>query len=241
MFTRHAIPLVVALSLLATGCPKVTPVPLEDGGPPRVDSGPIDRFQDTDGDGLCDDTELEWGTLLMDPDTDDDGLNDRVERQLGYDAFDPNSPDRELLVFLSENPSSSVQLPILRAVRGAGENYAGAFMPLPVPDRLDLDARSFFEGAVAVGAMPAENVIEVREEEERFISVNGRTQLFYEVRFAYGENIDRSCARVYPFQYEIRRDDGATAFFRRYTLIVLPRGQRLDTVEWCAPEGSPCL
>ena len=231
-------PLVVIAAVMAVGCPK-PPAMLPDTGPDVPDAGPGARI-DTDGDGLCDETEILWGSLVEDPDTDDDGFNDRIERQIGSDGFDPNSPDRDEVLFLTENPSSSVQLPILRAVRGEGENYAGAFMELPVVDRLDLTARSYFEGALAVGAMPPENVFEVREDEERFIGVTGLTQLYYEVRFAYGENLDRGCARTYSFVYEIRRDDGVAFYRRRFVLVVLPRGQRLDTVEWCVPEGG-CL
>jgi hypothetical protein len=235
-----ALPVVTA-ALFAVGCPESSPpAPGLDGDTPPADAGTIDPTQDTDGDGLCDTTEIQWGTLVEDPDSDDDGLNDWVERILGFDAFDPGSPTRELLVFLTENEASSAQLPILRAVRGEGETYAGAFMELPIADRLGVTAREFFEGAYAVGAMPAENVYEIHEEDQVFVGVTGRTQLYFEVRFAYGDAVDRGCGRVYPFRYDIRREDGATVYARRFILVVLPRGQRLDTVEWCVPEGG-CL
>ena len=203
------------------------------------DTGPPPRV-DTDGDGVCDDTELVWGTDLMAPDTDGDGFTDGIERQFGYQPWAADSPARESLVFLSETEAASTTLAVTRIVRGEGETFSGAFSSEPVMDRLGLDARSFFDRALAVGAEPEENVFEVREDEERFVGVVGRTQLFYEVRFAFGANVPRSCARGYPFRYEIRRDDGINVLVARYLLVVLPPGQRLDTTEWCALEG-PCI
>ncbi len=51
-----------------------------------------DGSEDSDGDGLSDETELEIGTDPQDPDTDNDGLNDGREVQLGTD---PNNADTD--------------------------------------------------------------------------------------------------------------------------------------------------
>ena len=66
----------------------------------------------------------------------------------------------------------------------------------------------------------------------------GETQLVYEVRFAFGANTPRLCTRAYPFRYQIKRSDGRLVYLGRFLLIVLPAGQRLDTAEWCPPEGG---
>ncbi len=52
---------------------------------------------DTDGDGLTDDVEEQFGTNPLDPDTDGDGLNDYEEVYEGEDGYitDPLSPDTD--------------------------------------------------------------------------------------------------------------------------------------------------
>lgn len=234
----HRFPALVLLALALTGCPGSTtppPPPPGDGGP-RVDGELID-FTDTDGDGLCDRTELMWGTDPTLVDTDGDGLTDRVERDFGFAPLEPGSPERDELIFMPETEGGSVQLGIERVVRGEGETFTGGFEALPVADPLDLDAMTFLEAHLATGAVPRENVFEVRPEAAQLVGVFGRTQLVYEVRFAFGANIPRSCARAYPWRYAIKRDDGVLVYLRRFLLVVLPRGERIDTADWCVPEG----
>lgn len=198
----------------------------------------VDPTLDSDGDGLCDQTERLRGTDPFLADTDADGLPDRVELDFGYDPRRPSSPDRDALIFLAETEAASRQLPITHVVRGDGEDYSGAFEALAVSDRLDLDALDHYEDSLAVGAVPLENVVQVVPEEERFYGVFGETQLIFEVRLAFGGNIPRFCARAYPFRYVIKRSDGRLVYLGRFVLIVLPPGQRLDTAEWCTPVGG---
>ena len=226
-----------ALCTLLSGCPHTPPPPPPSDGGPSDDATIIDRT-DTDGDGLCDVTEASWGTDPTLPDTDGDGLTDRAERDFGYAPLRPDSPDRAELVFLEEDVASTAQLGIDRVVRGEGGTYSGAFEPLPVFDPFGLRASDFLVSSVAVGAIPMENVFEVRPTEERFVGVFGRTDLVFEASFRFGAAESRGCARAYPFRYQIKRDDGALVFFGRYLLVVLPAGERLGTATWCAPEGG---
>ena len=201
-----------------------------------LDSGPSGI--DTDGDGLCDETELAWGTDPGAVDSDLDGLTDRAERDFGYAPLLPDSPSRDLLVFLEESDVSTAQFPVQQIVRGNGETYTGAFNATPVANRLGYDASTFLELAHAVGAFPMENVFEVREDEQRFVGVFGRTELTYEVRFQFAGATPRSCVTAFPFSYQIKREDGVTVGFGRYLLVVLPDGMRLADSEWCVPDGG---
>lgn len=222
---------------LFVGCPSPPPPPPPpgDGGPPH-DSG--SSLLDSDNDGLCDDTEIMWGTDPLLPDTDHDGLTDRAERDLGYAPLEPGSPSRDLLLFMEEGAGSSAQFPVERVVRGEGETFSGAFEPLPIANRLDYDAGTFLESARAVGAVPMENVFEVRPDEQRFLGVFGRTRLVFELRFDYGGAVVRECVTAFPFRHQVKRGDGVLVGFGSYLLVLLPRGQRLDTAPWCVPEGN---
>jgi len=51
------------------------------------------QSNDSDGDGLSDDEEMDQGTDPLDPDSDDDGLTDGEEIDLGTDPLDPDSDD----------------------------------------------------------------------------------------------------------------------------------------------------
>lgn len=233
----------IALAVALTGCPGPDPddagPPLDAGPPIELDGGP--RLDvDTDEDGLCDGTELSMGTDPTSTDSDADGLTDRIEVELGFRPLEPGSPDRDILMFMEETELATAQRPIPLTVRGDGHTYTGAFEALPVFDTLDLTALDYLVTARAVGADPMENVFEVLETEQRFVGVFGRTQLVWEVRFAFGSNLPRSCIRAYPFRYLVKRDDGYFVGVSRLLLVILPDGQRLDTAEWCRPEG-PCI
>ncbi len=232
--------LILTVAALSCGCgppPSPPPPPPDDAGTVTLlDSGP--SGVDSDNDGLCDETELAWGTDPMAPDTDLDGLNDRAERDFGYAPLLPDSPARDLLVFLEETEASTAQFPIQRIVRGAGESYTGAFTAPFVANRLDYDASTFLERVHAVGANPMENVFEVRPEEQRFIGVFGRTELTYEIRFQFAGATPRGCVTAFPFTHQIKREDGVTVGFGRFLLVVLPDGSRLHDAEWCVPDGG---
>ena len=223
------------------GCPGPNdpppPPPSDDGGTiDLLDAG--EPFIDTDGDGLCDGTELAWGTDPLMVDSDSDGLTDRAERDFGYAPLLPDSPPRDELVFMEEVADATAQLGLPIVVRGEGETYTGVFQALPIANRLDYDASTFLEGARAVGADPMDNVFEVQEEAGVFRGVFGRPQLIYEVRFAFGGNTPRNCVTAFPFRHQVKREDGVTVGFGRYLLVLLPDNQRLANAEWCVPDGG---
>lgn len=199
----------------------------EGGTPPRVDR---------DGDGLCDDTEARYGADPTLADTDSDGLPDRAEVLLGYNPSLPSSPERDQLIYLTEVPEGVATYPVEIVVNGRGESYAGAFDSLFINDPLGRVAGDFFAGAEAVAANPPHHVFEVETEAERFLEVDGRTLLLFEVRFAYGADSPHRCARAYPFRYFVRRiEDGRYVAVRTAALVVLPEGERPDSATWCPP------
>lgn len=217
------------LGFLLSGCPQ---------GPPRVPSGdggdPYD-FRDTDGDGLCNSTEISWGTDPNTADTDGDGLPDRVEVELGYEPTRTDSPGSDLLVRVAE-VAGMTRVPIAHVVRGDGESFAGSFQTLPVSDPEGLDASSFYAGSLAFGAEPRDNVFQIVPEDELFAGVIGQTQLVFEAFFEVRPNPPpRGCSRAYPWRYNIKREDGTLLLARRYVLIVEAQG-----ADFCRPAGV-CL
>lgn len=223
--------LTALISIALAGCSNVAPpVPIPDAGGP-IDALVVD-YRDTDGDGLCDSTELSRGTDPGVRDTDGDGLSDRVEVDFGFDPIRTDSPDRELLVRLAEASGSEVRLSIAHVVYGSGETYTGGFQPGWTAG--DLDASAFYTGSVAFGATPRANVFEIVPEEARFVGVSDRTELLFELRFETPASVEPlGCLRGYPWRYDIKRDDGGLVFARRYILVVGPE----DGAEWCAPQG----
>ena len=213
-------------------------MPEPDAGPPSFeDAGPPPRI-DSDGDGLCDDTERSRGTDPFDPDTDGDGFSDGVEVRLGYDPLRPASPPRELVLELPERASAHGSQIVSRVVRGDGISVRGAFESRPSIYSDPEVARDFFVRGLALGANPQENVFEIDEEGERFAGIFGTVELTFELQFAFGGAEPRGCARAYPFRYTLRRDDGRNLFIGRYLLVVRPEGALVDA-EWCPLE--PCL
>lgn len=203
-----------------------------DGGP---DGGNVIEPIDTDGDGLCDHTELARGTDPARPDTDGDGVSDRVEVDFGFRPTRTDSPDRTLLFYMSEAHGASVEVPVVYVARGEGESYVGSFQALSVVDPDDATADDYFTEAVALRADPAQNVFQVVPEEQRFDAVIGRTELYFLVRFAAPEVDPRGCVRAYPWRYQIKRSDGARVLSRRYFLVVVPEEEGAD---WCPPVGG---
>ena len=202
-----------------------------------LSDGGTDIGVDTDHDGLCDRTEPSYHTDVADPDTDGDGYPDGVEVIDGDDPLAPTEPLRERVVFLSEDRDATAVLTVTQAVRAAGESYTGAFQTLTTRDLFGRDASAFFVGAAATLANPPESVFAI--EGEQFIGVMGRTLLVFDVSFAFGAELPRSCASAYPFRYNIKRQDGRLVATTRYTLVVLPPGQTPAGAAWC--ELSRCF
>lgn len=226
---------------LSAGCPESDPQP----APPQGDAGPadgdtLDPAFDSDMDGLCNETELTRSTDPFVPDTDEDGYSDWVEVAFGYDPVLPASPERGDVFILHEGEAAGLQVPISVIVRGRGEDYYGAFEAQSARNALGITAADFHTDSVAVFANPPENVAEVQEEAERFRIVVGLTELEFEVRFAFGDNLVRRCLHAYPFRYTVKRSDGRILRSERRLLVVVPDGETFGGSEWCTP-SPPCL
>jgi len=227
-------------STLLSGCPDSTtppPVPVLDSGPVEVDGG---LYVDSDGDGLCDATERTRGIDPLDQDTDDDGFTDFVEVIFGYNPALPASPDRGIVFPIRESPESVVQVVTSLLVRGSGEDFTGAFEGLWARDTAGATASDFYDSSVALYANPEDNAAVIEADAERFRGVVGRTELGFEVRLGFGDNVERRCVRAYPFRYNVKRSDGRLVGFSRFLLLVLPVGDTLATGDWCAP-AEPCM
>jgi len=226
---------------LVSGCPDssetMPPVLLDGGGAGDADAP--DPLLDTDGDGLCDETENRRGTDPFEPDTDADGYTDWVEISFGYDPTLPASPDREIVHLLREDPESSAAAQLTVRVRGRGEDYTGAFEGLNARDPTGTTATDFYDHSIALVANPEENAAIVDEEAQRFRGVVGLTELHFEVHFRFGDVMARRCIRAFPFRYGVKRSDGRFVGYVRQLLVVLPPGDRVSTGEWCA-RPPPC-
>ncbi|MDQ3031852.1 MAG: hypothetical protein M3Y87_05495 [Myxococcota bacterium] len=227
----------LALTCLLAGCPRSQPPPYWLDGGPRVDAAVPGRI-DSDEDGLCDPQEEMRGLRIDHPDTDGDGYSDLTEVSLGFDAFQPASPDRETIVLLPETPTSEARVTFNLAVSGMGETYAGSFQAVDqiFPD--GIDASDFYAGSGPVGAEPMVNVFAIDEARQSFVGVTGRTQLIFDVRFAFATSEPLGCMRAYPFQYVVKREDGRIVTARRFTLVVAPNGASPGAGTWCG--ASPC-
>lgn len=90
--------LAVWIFLRGSSTTDVTPVPSADQGlfaSPPVSPPVVGGNQDSDGDGLTDDTEAQLGTDLTRPDTDGDGYTDKQELDAGYDPLGPGKLDTD--------------------------------------------------------------------------------------------------------------------------------------------------
>ncbi|MEM9072980.1 MAG: hypothetical protein AAGE52_31030 [Myxococcota bacterium] len=233
--TRLPIAGLLLVGVLLGGCGESsTPVPRTDGG----EDATIVPEGDSDRDGLCDATEIMRGTDPGIVDTDADGFSDYAEVLLGFNAVEPASPDRETVYVLRETPEATLQVPLTRAVSGAGEDYSGAFQSTGDPDDAGDTADTFFMESTVTFAEPPENVAIIDTETESFRGVVGRTLLGFEVRFAFGSATPRVCARAHQWRYNIKRSDGRLIGAETGLLLVLPPGQTLATADWCLPVGG---
>lgn len=236
-----ALVLVLIPVLALGGCPGESPppVPEVDGGRPEVDAHV--GLVDSDGDGLCNDTEIARGTDPFLVDTDGDGYSDWVEVVFAFDPLRPAEPDRSIVHVLRESPEAEIIVPLSVVVRGRGEDYTGAFEGLHARDPLGVTASDFYVGSVALFANPEDNVAVIEPEAERFRGVVGITELHFEVRFDYGEeDLLRRCLRAYPWRYTVKRSDGRLVSSARKLLVIVPEGESIARGEWCAPE-PPCM
>lgn len=229
---RHAVVRAVVMAVVTllaagslAGCggdaslPRAGDVGLRDGG--RGDAGDPGT-RDSDGDGLCDDTEVEAGSDPERSDSDGDGLPDMIELIYGFGLTDPRSPAEGQVVRLGAEPGAEASLTVRFTVDGDGGDYAGYFEDSAAPYDDGSSAGLYLQGSQALHAEPPEAVRVVEPERQLFRAVLGSTRLELVVRFRAGAEVDpESCARAYPFRYGIRRGNLAVDS-RRYLLVVAP-------------------
>jgi hypothetical protein len=192
---------------------------------------------DSDGDGLCDDTERARGTDPARADTDGDGFPDLVEIHAYADALMIDSPDRDDLVVLPVERLATASVPLTFTVRATGGTYVGGFAARPRPLADGSSANDFFLGASGVTATPSTNVTLI--DGELFAGVVGRTLLTYQVDFEYRDDALLECMRVYPFTYQVKLQDESLVGLQSRLLLVVPRGMEPGRGTWC-PTTDGC-
>ena len=211
------------------------------GGGTGGDGGPFNPNPfDLDGDGVCDETEARRGLDPANPDTDSDGFDDSLELRLGFDPLMPSSPDRDDFVFLAESENATLTVPINQSVQGTGGDYTGAFEQIPFSAPDGLQSSDFFVGSRVLFADPRENVSSIDEAGEAFRGVAGSTLLGFEVMFVFQDE-PLGCARLHPWAYNVKRNDGQLLGARRRFLVVAPSEQTLSTLEFCPRQDNSCF
>ena len=214
------------------------------GESPAANSGRggslFDPDADRDHDGVCDGTEKGFASDPDRADSDQDGLPDFTEVVARYNLTNPNSPAPDQVGFLAGVPQAALDLPVRMTVDGSGQGYTGEFRERDALDAHGLTAKSFYEGAVAQGGEPPDNIRGVLVDSERFGSVIGRTRLSFKLRFRVSTNKLADCTIGYPFEYRIKGDNEKIVASRDYLLVVTPQTEDGARAKFCVPTLS-CL
>jgi hypothetical protein len=213
---------------------------------PPLDETPRDRPDasdgafaiDQDGDGLCDQTEVEFGTDPEQSDSDSDGIPDLIELGNGFDATDSLQPGADQLAQLAARPSATLDFPIRVTLEGTGEGVSGRFTEMGSFYTDMSSALEFFRAGIAVAADPVDAVRSIDAEAARFRSVLGRTRLEFSLRFTYARPEPLTCTRAYPFGYVLESDSGELVAEGLFLLVVSPSdGATHAGREYCLPAG----
>lgn len=231
---------VIALMLLACACgggssrsAAATPAKRVVG---HVDGGMV--VKDSDSDGLCDSTELDIGTDPNNADSDHDGLPDLVELGNGFDPTNPNSPMADQLAHLEAKPGATLDFPVRATVDGDGQGVTGSFQAVTSIYADGTSAEDYYQGSVAIAVDPVDAVRNIDAPSAHFDSVLGPARLVFSLRFVYSDvRANPTCAKSYPFKYNIKSDDGSISADRLSLLIVEPEGQNGRDVPHCLPAG----
>ena len=223
------------LLILVAACASESHPDRDRGGEPTSD----ERRVDTEGDGLCDETEADRGTDPMDPDTDGDGLPDLIEVGYALHPTDPAQPGVDQVAFLMGSPGAVLDFDLRTTVDGLGESHTGSFSDLPSFYDGGPSAADFFVAAFATSAEPPDNVRGVVRDAGRFDSVLGETRLGFSLRFEFGDSAPFACTRAYAFRWALKSDSGEQLGARIYLLVVTAEDADLDRSPWCHP--THCL
>ena len=211
--------------------------------PPAAGSGRggvIDEDNlDSDHDGVCNRTERDLASDPNRADSDHDGLPDFTEIIASYNLTDPQIPAPDQVGFLAGVPQAALDLAVRMTVDGSGQGYTGEFRERDALDAHGLTAKDFYEGAVAQGGEPPDNIRGVLLDSERFGSVLGKTRLSFKLRFRVSTDKLADCTIGYPFEYRIKADNEKIVVSRYYLLVVTPETKDGERAKFCVP--SSCL
>jgi hypothetical protein len=221
---RRGAPLAaIALAGLAQCGPRLVRPDASDAAPPPTDTLVIVAERprpDTDGDGLCDDTEIE--VLRSDPedvDTDGDGFLDGFEYSQGTSPLSVTAPDPARVLTWSEAPSAHVESVFNVYFRGNGEGVFGAFYESPSGvDGVRGEDLGFVIEALA--ALPPSNAQD--RVGERFLSVLGQTRLSFRLSADWGEREPAGCRRAYVLYPSAYAEGSGLIYLRGLYLDVRP-------------------
>lgn len=202
-----------------------------------VDGGrPANR--DTDGDGLCDDTEAALGTAPGQVDADADGIPDLFEVALDYGTFDAEQPPATSVVRLATTPGATAQLHVRVNLTGSGAGVEGAVTALPSLYDLPVEARAFFDGVVTTGATPQDHVRGVSADSARISAVQGLTQLTFRVSFRLrATSVDLpDCVLAFPVAFSLKSDEAQELARQDLLLLVGPDDALFEPARFCTPE-----
>lgn len=202
------------------------------------DGGTTDPKADTDGDGLCDETERSRGLDPSSGDTDRDGVSDYMELIFGFDGADSAVPTDDRHLVLTSVAGQTVRGRASITVSGEGVDYYGAFEGFGGSD--GLRTSDYYLSSVALRADPAGQVVSIDESLERFVGVTGATTLTFEIVMGFDTQPVVSCKRGYAFRYNVKRADGMLVASPRFFLTVAPAEAAEREVPYCVPQG-PCL
>jgi hypothetical protein len=228
--------LLAVLALAWFGCGKSSDMRGDPGHPPLSDAATPGGASDRDGDGLCDTTEVEFGSDPKRSDSDADGIPDLIELGNGFDATDSTLPAGDQVAYLTAEPGAMLDFPVRVTIEGTGVGVSGRFESMGSFYSDSSEAKDFFRTAQAVSADPVDGVRSIDTEAARFRSVLGRTRLEFSLRFVYAANSSR-CALAYPFSYVLESDSGEVLSDVLCLLVVSPQGADTSVDGYCLPSG----
>jgi hypothetical protein len=211
-----------ALALLTACSPRVT----RPDGATETDAGAIPQDTappprpDTDGDGLCDDTERD--VVRSDPerpDTDGDGLTDGFEYSQGLSPLSATAPDPARIARWEETPGASFEALYTFTFRGIGEPVFGAFYESP-PGVDGVRAEELGLTVEALAASPPSNAQDLVG--DRFLSVLGPTRLTFRILGAWPARAPLRCRRAYVLYPSAYAEGSGLIYLRGIFLDVHP-------------------
>ncbi len=182
---------------------------------------PLDvQRPDTDGDGLCDDTEeTQLRTDPLSADTDGDGFTDLFESLIYSNANRATDPPQDLIIPWYERPGEAVETVFTFSYRGVGETLFGVYGET-TPGIDGLHGEELPLELQAFSASPAGNVVAISD--TRFVGVLGATRLTYRLSGAWRTQPPMRCRRAYTITPIIYAEPRGYVYGKRFVIDVRP-------------------